>query len=372
MGGTASARAGAESEYLLRVMARVLDRGMGIRKAWGPGVLGLAPAPAALAWLLLYAILWAAAEAIALRLGVAPEPRMVSLLAWGGCYAAAAIFFAETATDAVLDTVRRDILPHASPAYCVSVARDLERRYPPAFLTLVPLGVGAASLAAAYWAIGRDMGPGRIPLRAPELWLWAASFLYYFVCAGRAVIAARFYLSFARCLEQERAAFYVMSAAETPLIKGLARLGGQLLGFWAMIFLTVLSIMLLAVFPLGAYAFAGSSKLLFTLVPIAGFFSLGFGCLVYLASEGRIRNVLRRFTNDQAEILQYAANDLLDPTAGRVCPDPAALRQIMDWHDRIVAGGQYGSRVRVGLSILLPLLLPIVSLVQTAVGWLFR
>ena len=372
MGGTTSARAGAESEHLLRVMARVLDRGMGIRKAWGPGVFGLAPGPAALAWLLLYAIVWAAVEAVAWRLGVAPEPRMVSLLAWGGCYAAAAIFFAETATDAVFETVRRDILPHASPAYCLAVARDLERRYPPAFLTFVPLAVGAASLAAAYWAIGRDMEHGRLPLRAPELWFWAATFLYYFVCAGRAVIAARFYLSFACCLEQERPAFYVMSAAETPLIKGLARLGGLLLGFWAMIFLCVLSIMLLAALPLGIYAFGGSSKLLFILVPIAGFFSLGFGCLIYLASEGQIRNVLRRFTNDQAEILQYAANDLLDPIAGRVAPDPAALKQIGEWHDRIVAGGQYGSRVRVGLSILLPLLLPIVSLVQAAAGLLFR
>lgn len=353
-------------------MTRVLDRGLGIGKAWGPGIFGLPPASSALLWLSFYAIVWALVEAVAWWMGVPPEPRMVSLLIWGGCYAAAAIFLAEAATDGVFDTVRRDILPHASAAYCASVARDLERRFPPVFLTLVPLVLGAASLVAAYWAIGQDIGFGRIPLRAPELWFWAATFLYYFVCAARAVIAARFYLSFACCLEQERPSLYVMAASETPLIKGLARMSGLLLGFWAMIFLCVVSIMLLAVVPLGEFAFRGSSKLLFTLVPIAGFFSLGFGSLVYLKSEAQIRAVLRRFTGDQAEILQREANELLDPLAGHLAPDPAKLERITDWHDRIVAGGQYGSRVRVGLSILLPLLLPIVSLVQTAFGWLFR
>jgi hypothetical protein len=353
-------------------MTRVLDRGLGIRKAWGPGIFGLAPAGSALVWLAFYAVAWALIEGLAYRMGVPPQPKLVSLLAWGGCYAAAAIYLAQAATEAVFDTVSREILPHASPAYCASVARDLERRYPPLFLTFVPLALGAASLVAAFWAIDQDAGPGRIPLRAPELWLWAATFLYYFVCAARAVIAARFYLSFACCLERERSSFYVMAASETPLIKGLARLGGLLLGFWAMIFLGVLSIMLLAVIPLGDYAFRGSSKLLFTLIPIAGFFSLGFGSLVYLTSESQIRGVLRRFTSDQAGILQRAANGLLDPLAGRLGPDPAELERIADWHDRIVAGGLYGSRVRVGLSIVLPLLLPVVSLIQTAFGWLFR
>jgi hypothetical protein len=155
------------------------------------------------------------------------------------------------------------------------------------------------------------------------------------------------------------------------MIKGLARMSGLLLGFWAMIFRCVLSIMLLAALPLGDYGFRGTSKLIFTLVPIAGFFSLGFGSLVYLNSEAQIRGVLRRFTSDQAEILQREANELFDPLAGHLAPDPAGLKQITDWHDRVVAGGHYGSRVRIGLSILLPLLLPIVSLIQTAFGWLF-
>jgi hypothetical protein len=204
-------------------MARVLDRGLGIRKAWGPGIFGLAPAPSALLWLAFYAAVWALVEALAYTMGVPPEPRMVSLLAWGGCYAAAAIFLAEAASDGVFDTVRRDILPYASADYCASVARDMERRYPPAFLTYVPLLVGAASLAAAWWAIGQDIGFDRVPLRAPETWFWAATYFYYFACAARAVIAARFYLSFAACLEQERPSLYALAAAETPRMRAISR-----------------------------------------------------------------------------------------------------------------------------------------------------
>jgi hypothetical protein len=363
-------------DHLLQVMSGVLDRGLGAPTWLGPGMFGFGATASALIQFSCFALLWAVTEGIGMAMRVRPEPQLISLIGWGGCYAAAATFLCMVATEAVFDTVKRDILPYASPEYCTSVAADLERHFPRALLTWVPVAIAAASAICAYLAIERDLcGTGHtcrrvVSLRAPEFWFWAITFFYYFLCAGRVVIAGRFYLSFARCLEQESGAFYVLGASETPLIKGLARMSGHLLGFWAMIFLCVLSSMLLAALPLGAFGFKGSSWLLFTLVPITGFFSLGFGSLVYLVSEAQIRTVLKRYTSLHAAALQREVNALFEPGTRQTKAAGEALKRTAELHDRILAGGAYGSRLRAVLSVALPLLLPIVSIIQTAVGWL--
>ena len=97
-------------------------------------------------------------------------------------------------------------------------------------------------------------------------------------------------------------------------------------------------------------------------MPIAGFFSLGLGSLVYLRTEARIRATLQRFVNAQAAMLQQRSNALIDPGANRVPEDADALRQLTEWQDRFLAGGRYGSRAGAGISIALPLLLPLLTL----------
>jgi hypothetical protein len=70
---------------------------------------------------------------------------------------------------------------------------------------------------------------------------------------------------------------------------------------------------------------------------------------------------LRRFANEEVRVLQGASNALLDPRNGKL-PDAAErLELLAGWHDRILAGGNYGSRIWASVSIALPLLLPLAS-----------
>lgn len=371
----------AQSAAFLLEVRRVLGVSMGIQtdSSLLSRLLPTRGVPVALVWLGVYSLVWAAIALWVASTDVTSQPKLVSLLAWGGCYYAIGIPLAYGATIRIMATVERDILCYASGDYVDAVADDLRQRHTPLMANTVPLIVAVASIAAGVWAVDQDIGilglaggaSGRappVPAHSPELLLWALTFFVYFLGAARAVIAARFYLSFARCLDRDSAFFYVLNASETPLVKGLAKLGGQVLAFWASVFLLIISIMLLALLP-GDYELAWSSRFLAVLIPIAGFFSFGFGTIVYLESEMRIRAVLRRFVQRHAALLQQRANAILNPAAGRVPDDPGALQRLADWHDRIIAGGHYGSRVRASLSLLLPFI-PLVSLSQALYTWL--
>jgi hypothetical protein len=271
MGTDPPARSAGAKERLLGEIRRTLHGGMGMRTPWRPRIIRRKPAAIVTFWLLLYAAVWGVAEIVAWFLGIAREPRLISLLIWGAFYAAATIIPARAANLRVLDTVEHDIIPHASEAYLAAVADDLAQRFDRASYDRMSMLIGAAALTLGLLAISRDIDTSDgIPIH--ELLLWAVSYFYYFVTAARTVRATRFYLSFSRCLEREPPSLYVMAAAQTPLIRGLARLGGVPLRFWTWIFLSVVSIMLLAVLPLGAYRFDLNSKFLFVLIPLASCF----------------------------------------------------------------------------------------------------
>lgn len=348
----------------MAVVERVLGGGMGARFPGRGRASYLPPAQTVALWFLAYALLWLAAA----QFGDA-EPRLTSLLAWGAGYFGCALYLARQTTDQLYRTIETHILPFASAAYLNAVEDDLRRRYPLWLSLGLPLLAAAASLVAAGWALALDLGlPPAAFLAAwsGERLLWAVSYFFYFFTAALAVVAARFYLAFARALDLEMDAFYVLGAADTPLIRGLSRLATQVLIFWTMIFLSIVTIMLLVVLPPEGYEFPLGSRLLFTIVPIAGFFSLGFGTLIYLASEAKIRATLQRFASREVHGLQLAGNRLL--RAGIDCfpfpaPDGEEVDRIAKWQDRVIAGTRYGNRVAVSVSVALPLVMPIVSVI---------
>jgi hypothetical protein len=367
---------------LAAAVRRILGSSMGVRywpiKKGSEDVHELRGAPnplvSAAHWLIVYPFLalilfWSLfwlLNGVHSRGGTSVPPHLLSLLLWGGLYFSAAIFLAQNVTLKIYDTVRYDILPHASASYVEAVTKDLDTSYGPRFLLWLPLAVASVSLIAALMALRLD--PDIAPLFAdyrqlPALVVWSLSYFLYFAAAAVAVVAGRFYSTFARHLEIDRSTFYLLRAVDTPLVRGLAKLGAQVLTFWVCIFLAILSSMLLAVLPIGVYRLPPDSVLLFTMVPITGFFSLGFGTLVYLDTEARIRSNLQRFVHKQARILQEKVNALSWPAKGRPLSGAVSLERLAALHDQILAGGRYGSRASAAVSIALPLLMPVASLV---------
>ena len=334
--------------------------------AWGPLAVSLG-------FLAIYCLVWLGVEALTHYGGWKSQPRLISLLAWGGLYFTAAYFFVQSAALRLLDTIKRDIEPHASPTYLERVTGDLVHRYRPLVSAGLPLAVAAASLMAGIFAISTDLGLGdpKAPpgaLTSPEFLFFCATYSLYFFTAAQAVVTARFYLSFADHLEMETKSFYVLGAAESPLIVGLSRLAGQVLIFWLMLFLTIVSSMILAAPWLEDYAFSARSLFLLILIPVAGFFSLGFGSLVYLGSEAKIRATLRRFTQEKLALIRGRSNDVFRDCVAESPEQRRLLAELADLNDRVVAGGKYGSRIGTVLSLALPIALPILSIIKLVVG----
>ena len=372
MDGALPSKQHEDDKQLLAALDRVLGSAMGVRVPFIDRPGKWAPFTAALAWLVFYAATWLTVDHFG---GTTPsQSRLVTLIAWGGCYFAGALYLARSATSRLIETVRRDILPHASPGYAKAVTRELNLRFGPLQQYILPLLAASAAMVATWWAIEHDLkqGTGALFKGHPEFILFSLSYFGYFLTAGIAVVAARFYSSFAGNLRRESPFFYVMGAADTPLVKGLAKLGAQVLAFWALIFLLILSSMLLAFAPPDQFELTRNSRFLFLLVPVAGFFSLGFGSMIYLRTENRIRVTLQRFAYRQAGEMRERSNAIIDSEAGR-CPDrdeeaAKALERLTQWHDRILAGGRYGSRAGATISIALPLILPLLTLLIKLIG----
>jgi amino acid transporter len=355
----------AAGERLMTALARLLGDSMGCGRGLpAPRPIGR-PAQRALllfaAFLLLWAAAWAATE---LEQRVA-ELWLYAIVVWVGVYGVARIFLAQITTAQVFATVARDIVPYASPAYLEAVAVDLERRTTFGWRTLWPLLLATLGTAATFWMLGMEIHRP-VDFRTPE-WLFGGAMVWLsFFISARSVGAGRFHLSFAKCLEkEEQGALYLLGASESPLVEGLAKLGGQILVFWVAVFLVIMSILLLWLPEFGVYRVPPTSTFLLILASFMIFLTLGMGSITYLRSEARIRETLRRFTLAQAAVLQQRINALLDPRSGRLPDDPGELQRLADWHDRILAGGRYGSPAGTAVSIALPFLLPAASLIKS-------
>jgi hypothetical protein len=360
--------AGPDAERLYVSLERLLGRAMGIRMPAYGRFAALSPLPFASLWFAAYAVASAAVIALSERVGMPSDRRFIGLILWALGYYSAVLFLARAATLHVLDIVRRDILPYSTPGYVAAVADDLEQRFDGLASRLVPFAAAALAMVATGVAMLAENPPvSRNPLGL-ELIYW--NFVGFYLCyvAARGVLVGRFYEPFARRLDRAQERFSVLAAAETPLVRGVARLGGQMVLFWSAIFIAILSIMLLALPLVGRYGFAAPSPFLTVVVPTAGFASLGYGSLIYLRSEAAIRATLRRFASAQAEALQSRCNALLSPAAGCLPQAADELERMSGWHDRILAGARYRNRLGTGLTLTLPFVLPLLGLVRALLG----
>ncbi len=356
----------AEKERLLAALERLHRRAMGISMpAYGRA--RLSPLPFASIWAGAYILVAAALLGLESD-GARSDPRFVGLVGWGLVYSTAVMFFARLATLRSFDIVRRDILPFATPAYVAAVADDLERRDSALMRWVVPLLVAILAALASTMAAAYESPPIAGDRSGPVRHFWSFIGLYLSFMAARGVLVGRFYEPFARRLDLARETFYVLGAAETPLVKGAGGLARQMVILWAMIFLAILSIMLLGAEFVRPYGFQGRSPFLWFVVPIAGFASVGYGSLLYLRSEAAIRETLGRFATAQAEALQRLANARLDPAAGRLPEDSDEAEQLSAWHDRILAGARYGNLLGTVLSYTLPFVMPLLGLIGALVG----
>jgi hypothetical protein len=350
---------------LLAEVNRVLGVLLGQRLAFPKRSSGWPPLLQAVTWLSAYAFLWLAIETI--FPGKEREPKLVTLIAWAAIYYASSIYLVQSATRRIIETIHCDILPYVSITYMDAVTATLAQRFRPRILIAISTLAAICSLAALWWALIGDTNRSLTDLFAmhpSEFIFCSLSYFVFIFISTSCVVAARFYHAFSEHLSLESERFYIFGANNSPLIKGLAKLGVQVLMFWLLIFLLTLSSMLLASVPPENYELANTSRFLSAFLPIAGFFSLVFSSLLYLKTENCIRVTLQRFVHQQAAVLQQRSNALIVSGMGLsnpMSPDADALDRYTNWQDRIIAGGRYGSLAWASTSIALPFVLPFLT-----------
>jgi hypothetical protein len=295
--------------------------------------------------------------------------KLLSITIWGGFYFAGGIVLTRYITMRLCLFVRNDVAQFGSEEFAALANKKLKELLAKPMFIGVPIAATIVAMGSAVWALQVELSLfdlAHFPY-SPGVWFWFLTSLYFYYTAARAVVTATFPRAFALAFEEAPPPLYVLDAAETPLVQGLSKLNRTVLIYWTVMFFVVVSILSLMLLH-GRYALPTYSPFLSILIPVAGFFSLGVGSFVYIDSEATIRGALRRYTLERAKPVQDRINDLLRKPERERAKSVALRRRLGALHDQILAGGRYGSRAGTIISVVSPLALLAIGLIEKLFG----
>jgi hypothetical protein len=299
-----------------------------------------------------------------------PERHLFWLSVYGSLYAAWATTIARYTSAKVLDIIKCRIVIALSKETTEKINSDLDRRFKEKRLLLLSWSVAILGAAAAGWTISRD-----VPDASFQVAWWCIGWLFLFVTAAKTTVVARFYYVFAEHLRDEQPHIYALDPARSTLVKDIAAVGHHILLFWVGI---AISISLLIPFvSVGADMGSGlrdysnwrsllsvHSAFALLVVPITSIFSLPFGTYVFLRSENAIRTTVNRVVRTT---LRSAEREIADLFARRSELSESQWRQVnelVSLHRNLTTAGSYRSFLISGLSLLVPLIGPVVPLLK--------
>src|SRR5258706_5463541 len=277
------------------------------------------------------------------------------LSVWGSCYFAFAAGIARATFSSVLKIIENSILPELSETAAAAIDEDLARRFSTTkvfvgavLVAMVATGVSAivlhydlmihyhAQSSASLWQI---------------VWLCCGYFILYFT-AARATYAARFYGTFANHLKIDADRIYALDPAHSRQVAHIASVGQLVLLFWFGIVCAVATL----------YPLFNRDLPWFVIfvVPIASFFSVGFGTMVFLDSEKDIRSIVKDVARSTLNSLEKEIEDLFSRRSTLDEPQWDRMRGLIASRDKLIATGSYRSAVLTWLNILVPLALPLI------------
>ena len=182
-------------------------------------------------------------------------------------------------------------------------------------------------------------------------------FLVLFLTAARTTDVARFYGTFGAHLHIDRERIYALDPAKSVLVTSIASIGRRVLFFWFSIACSVVTLLAL-------FWWKHLSWFVLLVVPIASFFSLGVGAIVFLGNEQKIRHVV----NGVVAATQLSLEcDISALAKSRKELDEAKwtrLKELIELHNSVVSAGWYQSIRFSVLSIVAPFVGPAVALLS--------
>ena len=283
------------------------------------------------------------------------------LSVWASCYFAFAAVFARVISSSILKVIEDRILPDLSETATAAIDEDLIRRFDPTKISLVALLVALAAAAVSGVVLHYDVMRHCQAESSASLWqigwLCCGYFILY-LTAARATYVARFYGTFATHLKIDSDRIYVLDPVHSRQVVHIASIGQRVLLFWFGIVSAVATL-----YPL---FYRCLPWFVIFVVPVASFFSVGFGTIIFLHSEEDIRSVVKKVSRASLNALEKEIEDLF---SRRTTLDEAQwhrMRVSIASRDQLIASGSYRSAVFSWLNILGPLALPLIPLVVEA------
>jgi hypothetical protein len=251
---------------------------------------------------------------------------MLELALWGAVYYGFAAFTAQLTSASVLRIIECNILPELSEIADKAINDDLAHRYRPFRLNTVASCVALAATLASAFAVKHDVEEASWGV---VIW-WSVGFFYLYFTAARTTDVARFYGSFAAHLKLMPEKIYSLDPARSIFVTHVASLGRRVLIFW-----TGIAAVILTLYPL---FYLSLPYFVLLVVPIASFFSLAFGTIIFLASEfeigravtGVLSSTLRSTEQQIAKLLGRA--DLTEA-------ESAKLKDLISLHEKLSTSG---------------------------------
>jgi hypothetical protein len=300
------------------------------------------------------------------RTPLPPSEPLMALQVYGAFWAGWSTVTATLTADTVLGILGRDVLPGLSGDTCIRLTETLRRSYPRTRLLLQSWLIAAVAATIA----GILVHPASTS-RFEIVW-WSAGWAILFATSANVVAVASFYRILPDALPDVLAGRLWLDPAQSKLVESIARIGRVILLFWVGIAFSIalivpagldwsaprtawLRIMLPDAWLKETVSFVAVE------VPIAGFFSIGVGVLVFLSAEAGIRAAVRMARLRSLERIDAEMGSRLDSLDRLTTEEIQRLQELRTLHSAVASTDSYRSLLISSLSVLLPFV-PLLSL----------
>ena len=281
-------------------------------------------------------------------------PTLKWLSIWGGCYFIYAAVAAETASSSISTIINSGILPYISVADASAIMDELRISFSQKRIRILSTSVAALATVLSVIALYHEIPS----IQLLETACWASGFFILYLTATRAVDVARFYGVFAAHLGGDADPIIAVSPAQSLRVRETALVGRIALSFWALIAFAILTLLPLSWLLIGN---EGSNLFVDLLVPIASFFSLGVGTIVFLRSERNLKDFVKQRLDRTLDSLEKEINGLFARRTELADADWKRLEELRAVHKDLQSNGYYQSFGAKGLSFALPFVTPLTA-----------
>jgi hypothetical protein len=278
---------------------------------------------------------------------------LIFLSCWGAVYFGLVVALTRRTSLAVVEIIEALLIPSLSEDCADSARENIEKNFVRPRIFMKSLGAASIAMLISCMLLPRSHGI--------ELVIWGLGFFILYFTASQATLTAPFYTCFSQSLKAHDDVLFPIDPAASPSIIACAALAKRVLFYWFLVFVLVMSLTALPWF--AGKSFAGVGPFISAVVFVAGFFSFGFGSLVYLRFENDLRIAMDRVRLTTLSTVQVRCVELFSsrwPLSAEACAQLDRLERASGYLSR---PGYFRSSFQTLSTVLIAIVPPIVSIV---------